>query len=101
MSREGDKGEHTDGTYSRSDFTWDDDNDRYICPGGKEMSHTRRTYSDPARNAPEWKARKYQALKSECCQKVATRAIHREKYEIVRELARQCTASGFNQTASN
>lgn len=26
-----------DGTFSRSDFTWDDENDRYICPGGKEM----------------------------------------------------------------
>ena len=53
-----DKGERTDRTFSRSDFTWDDENDRYICPGGKEMKHTRRTYSDPARNAPEWKAHK-------------------------------------------
>ena len=61
-----DKGERTDRTFSRSDFTWDDENDRYICPGGKEMKHTRRTYSDPARNAPEWKARKYRALKSDC-----------------------------------
>jgi transposase len=105
-----DKGERTDGTFSRSDFTWDDENDRYICPGGKEMKHTRRTYSDPARNAPEWKARKYRALKSDCidcplkakcCPKSETRAIHREKYEIVREFARQCIASDFNQTASN
>ena len=105
-----DKGERTDGTYSRSDFTWDDENDRYICPGGKEMKHTRRTYSDPARNAPEWKARKYRALKSDCtdcplkakcCPKTEARAIHREKYEIIREFARQCTASDFNQTAQN
>ena len=29
-----DKGERTDGTFSRSDFTWDDGNDRYLCPGG-------------------------------------------------------------------
>lgn len=27
-----DKGERTDGTFSRSDFIWDEDNDRYICP---------------------------------------------------------------------
>jgi len=27
-----DKGERKDGTFSRSDFTWDDENDRYICP---------------------------------------------------------------------
>ncbi|MGB7241141.1 MAG: hypothetical protein WBC93_03525 [Sulfitobacter sp.] len=42
-----DKGERTDGTFSRSDFTWGDENDRYICLGGKEMEYTRRTYSDP------------------------------------------------------
>jgi hypothetical protein len=106
----GDKGERKDGTFSRSDFTWDDENDRYICPGGKEMLHTRRTYSDPTRNAPQWKARKYRALKADCvdcplkakcCPKSQTRAIHREKYEIVRDFARQCTASEFNQTAQN
>ena len=105
-----DKGERKDGTFSRSDFTWDDKNDRYICPGGKEMLHTRRTYSDPTRNAPEWKARKYRALKADCvdcpikakcCPKSETRAIHREKYEIVRDFTRQCTASEFNQTAQN
>ena len=44
-----DKGERTDETSSRSDFTWEDENDRYICPGGKEMRHTWRTYSDPKR----------------------------------------------------
>jgi hypothetical protein len=48
-----DNGERTDGTCSRSDFTWDDENDHYIRPGGKEMKHTRCTYSGPARNAPE------------------------------------------------
>ncbi|WP_291729660.1 transposase [Leisingera sp. F5] len=97
-----------DGTFSRSGFTWDDEDDRYICPGGKEMRHTWRTYSDPKRNAPSWRARKYRALKSDCtgcalkakcCPKSETRAIHREKYEIVRDFARQCTASEFNPTA--
>jgi hypothetical protein len=61
-----DKGERTNGTFSRSDFTWDDEDDRNICPGGKEMRHTWRTYSDPARHAPSRKARKYRALKSDC-----------------------------------
>ena len=74
------------------------------------MLHTRRTYSDPTRNAPEWKARKYRALKADCvdcplkakcCPKSETRSIHREKYEVVRDFARQCTASEFNQTAQN
>lgn len=61
-----DKGERTDGTFSRSDFTWDDENDRNICPGGQEMKHTWRTYSDPAQNEPSWKARRYRAPKSDC-----------------------------------
>ena len=38
------------------------------------------------------------ATNSSC---ITRRAIHREKYEIVREFARQCIASDFNQTASN
>ena len=103
-----DKGERQDGTFSRSDFTWDDENDRYICPEGKEMRHTWRTYSDPSRNAPSWRSRKYRALradcmncpsKAKCCPHSEARAIHREKYEIVRDFARQCTASEFNPTA--
>ena len=103
-----DKGERKDGTFSRSDFTWDDENDRYICPGGKEMLHTRRNYSDPARNAPVWKARNYRALKSDCtgcelkakcCPNAERRSVHREKYEVVRDFARVCTASEFNPKA--
>jgi len=85
-----DKGERTDGTFSRSDFTWDDENDRYICPGGKEIRHTWRTYSDPKRNAPVWKSRNSNA---------EMRSVHRDKYEIVRDFARQYTDSEFNPTA--
>ena len=72
------------------------------------MLHTRRTYSDPARNVPSWKARKYRALKADCmkcpskakcCPNSEARAIHREKYEIVRDFARQWTASEFNRNS--
>ena len=103
-----DKGERTDGTFSRSDFKWDDENDRYICPGGKEMRHTWRTYSDAKRNAPSWRSRKYRArsvdcrnclMKAKCCPNSEARAIHREKYEIVRDFARQGTSSEFNPKA--
>ncbi len=103
-----DHSERKDGTWSRSDFTWDEDNDRYICPEGKELRHTRRNYSDPARNAPGLKAKNYGALKSDCrdcpskakcCPKTDTRRIRREKYEIVRDFARNCVASEYNPTA--
>jgi transposase len=53
-----DNSKRKDGTWSRADFTWDEDNDRYICPEGKELRHTRRNYSDPARNTHGMKARK-------------------------------------------
>ncbi|MBO1257148.1 transposase, partial [Alteromonas sp. 5E99-2] len=33
-----DKSERKDGTWSRSDFEWDEDNDRYICPEGKYLN---------------------------------------------------------------
>jgi hypothetical protein len=54
---------------------------------------------------PEYRALKSDCidcpLKAKCCPKSETRAIHREKYEIVREFSRQCTASNFNQIASD
>jgi len=103
-----DKGERTDGTLSRSDFTWDDENDRYICPEGKDLRHTRRNYSDPGRVSTEMKARKYCptkadcqacALKTKCCPNSDTRSLQRGKYEVVRDFARSCTASAFNEIA--
>lgn len=103
-----DNSKRDDGTWSRSDFTWDEENDKYICPEGKELKHTRRNYSDPARRASGLKARNYGALKSDCqncpskarcCPKTPTRRIRREKYEIVRDFVRQCTASEFNPKA--
>ena len=103
-----DKGERIDGTLSRSDFTWDDENDRYICPAGKDLRHRRRNYSDRDRISTEMKPRKYRAtkadcqachLKAQCCPNSDTRSLQRGKYEVVRDFARRCTASAFNDTA--
>ncbi|WP_413220012.1 IS1182 family transposase [Tritonibacter mobilis] len=103
-----DKGERTDGTLSRSDFAWDEENDRYICPEGKDLRHARRNYSDPARLSIEMKPRRYRAakadcqscrLKAQCCPSSETRSLQRGKFEIVRDFARTCTASPFNETA--
>jgi hypothetical protein len=64
--------------------------------------------SEPARATPELKTRKYRALKADCqncpskpkcCPNSDTRAIRREKYEIVRDFARRCVSSEFNSTA--
>jgi hypothetical protein len=42
-----DKSNRTDGTFSRADFAFDAERDRYICPAGKELVQFRRTYSTP------------------------------------------------------
>ena len=104
-----DKGERKDGTFSRSDFTWDDENDRYICPEGNEMRHTWRTYSDPKPERAELAITQIPGPES------ATAGPARQKpnaaqtrrpapstarnTRVVRDFARQCTASDFNPTA--
>ena len=42
-----DKSERTDGTFSRSDFTYDAEADLYVCPGGKELMTYRRAFATP------------------------------------------------------
>ena len=97
-----DKSTRTDGTWSRSDFTWDAENDRYVCPEGHELLQFRRNYSDPNRGKPKEGRKKYRALKSDCeacpskprcCPDAEARYVTREEHEDVRDLARECTAS--------
>ncbi|AXI51383.1 MULTISPECIES: IS1182 family transposase [unclassified Sulfitobacter] len=103
-----DKSKRQDGTWSRSDFTWDPDNDRYLCPEGKELKRTRQYHKDPRNKQPRTGRRKYRAskmvcsicpAKERCCPKVDARSVTRERFEEVREFARQCTASEFNPKA--
>ena len=42
-----DKSNRTDGTFSRADFAFDPERDRYTCPAGKELVQFRRTYATP------------------------------------------------------
>lgn len=42
-----DKSKRTDGTFSRSDFTWDAEKEQYLCPAGKELKQFHRTYDPP------------------------------------------------------
>ena len=97
-----DKSTRTDGTWSRSDFTWDPENDRYLCPEGNELLQSRRNYSDPSRGKPKEGRRKYRALKLDCqacpskprcCPDAEARYVTREEHEDVRDLARECVAS--------
>ena len=42
-----DKSNRTDGTFSRADFAFDVERDRYTCPAGKELVQFRRPYAIP------------------------------------------------------
>jgi hypothetical protein len=42
-----DKSNPTDGTFSRADFKFESERDRYTCPAGKQLVKFQRTYATP------------------------------------------------------
>src|ERR1700731_3461346 len=92
-----DKSTRTDGTFSRADFTFDPERDRYTCPAGKELVQFRRTYATPRTGVTAEGPRLYRAskrdcdvcdLKSRCCPNAAARKIPRDLNENARDVAR-------------
>lgn len=103
-----DKSKRNDGTFSRSDFEWDEDNDRYTCPEGKQLNRTRQNHPDPRNKKPRTGRRKYRASKyvcdlcpskPNCCPKTSTRSVTREVHEDARDFARLAAKSDFNPKA--
>lgn len=84
-----DKSEHHDGTFSRTDFIFDRENNRYVCPAGK--------YLKPAQRSQQKKPFRYRAslydcqacqLKLKCCPNMDIRKIDRSPHEPARDVAR-------------
>lgn len=92
-----DKSGRKDGTFERADFTFDAENDLYICPGGKELKQYRRAFTKP-RSGPNKDATiRYRARKSDCeacpfkqrcTPKEPQRKVTRSIYEPSRDVAR-------------
>ncbi len=92
-----DKSGRKDGTFERVDFTFDAENDLYICPGGKELKQYRRAFTKP-RPGPNkdatirYRARKPDceacSLKQRCTPKEPQRKVTRSIYEPSRDIAR-------------
>ena len=61
-----DKSERTDGTFSRSDFTFDTERDLYVCPGGQELRKSRRAFSMPREGVAQDGAIRYRAAQRDC-----------------------------------
>ena len=93
-----DKGNRDDGTFSRSDFIFDPEQDQYICPAGKVLKQFRRNYAVARADSAHDGIRKYRAsqkdcqtckLKSRCCPNMLSRNIQRSVHEEARDHARQ------------
>jgi transposase len=92
-----DKSNREDGTFSRSDFAYDQVDDLYRCPGGKELKRNRRAFSEPRIAPPPDDTHRYRAtkadcdacaLKSQCCPNTPMRKVTRSIYEAARDVAR-------------
>jgi transposase len=92
-----DKSGRKDGTLERADFTYDAENDLYICPGGKELKQYHRAYKTPRSGANKDETIRYRArkpdcdtctLKQRCCPKEPQRKVTRSIYEKSRGIAR-------------
>jgi len=92
-----DKSNREDGTFSRSDFTYDQAGDLYRCPGGSELKQHRRAFSTPRTDAPPDDTLRYRAskadcdgcaLKSRCCPNTPARKVTRSIHEAARDFAR-------------
>lgn len=93
-----DKSGRNDGTFERADFTYDTENDAYICPDGKELKQYRRAFTKPREPKPDkdgilrYRARRSDCdacnLKSRCCPKEPQRKVTRSVHEPSRDVAR-------------
>lgn len=92
-----DKSKRTDGTFSRSDFTWNEQENEYRCPAAKIMRADRSKSSNVRATITKDDTIIYRAsshdckvcpLKSRCCPNTPMRKIARQVHESARDLAR-------------
>ena len=92
-----DKGERSDGTFSRSDFIFNAQNDSYTCPNGKELKRFHRNFKVPRTGVTKSNEVKYRAsqmdcaacpLKERCCPNMSSRRVVRSVHESARDVAR-------------
>ncbi len=92
-----DKGERTDGTFSRSDFVFDEESDSYTCPNGKALKRSRRNFKKQRSGITKANTINYRAsqldcatcpYKEQCCPNTAFRKVTRSVHDSAREVAR-------------
>jgi transposase len=84
-----DKSEREDGTFSRSDFTFDAAKNCYTCPAGKILKPSSRMKK---RNPYRYRASQFDCLacplKPKCCPNMLQRNVDRSPFEPARDVAR-------------
>lgn len=97
-----DKSARSDDTFARSDFTYDTEEDSYVCPGGKRLRPSNRNFKKPRPLANADGFIRYRAsqkdcsacnLKRRCAPCTATRKIMRSVHEGARDLARDISTT--------
>jgi transposase len=92
-----DKSARTDGSFARSDFTYDHKHDRYTCPSGKELKRSHRNFATPRTGVDQdgfirYRASKHDCdgcpLKPRCCPGQPARKVPRSIHEGARDMAR-------------
>jgi transposase len=92
------KGERSDGTFSRSDFAFDAVLDSYTCPGGKLLKRYRRQFKKQRPEINKDQTLRYRAsqtdcmscpLKPRCCPNTPSRKVTRSVHEAARDVVRQ------------
>ncbi len=96
-----DKSEREDGTFSRSDFSFDEESNVYICPRGKTLKTNNKAHGG---NTLYDRSSKYDCdpcpLKYKCCAKAPHRRIPRDVNEDARDHARSLMGTeAYNRSA--
>ena len=93
-----DKSERKDGTYSNSDFIWDEPTNTYRCPEGNALRSEWRTFKKPRSRITKadtvlYTSNQYECAscsqKDRCCPNTSKRKIARSIHEDARDVARR------------
>jgi hypothetical protein len=97
-----DKSEHHDGTFGRTDFLFDAEHNRHVCPVGKYLTPAWRSQQ---KNSFRYRASQYDcqgcALKPQCCPNMVIRKIDRSPQEPARDVARAIAKTEISTTMSH
>ena len=102
------KGERSDGTFSRSDFDFNEEADHYTCPNGNQLVRYRRPFKQPRSGITKANTINYHAnrldceacaLKERCCPNTPRRKVTRSIHEAARDVARSIAKTeGYRHT---